>query len=300
MTVIDAIRSFSSLSGAGVQDVALVVILGDSQAAAPGTQVGSPNYLAGDHSKAVVAYNSGTFRNQPLGQLASNGVGYYSIGPAFAERLHDLTGLGTLLIPDFPTAGTGMFRALTPALNFDFTGTPSAANGNRMFLTDGSIQLDTVMPRTLQFIQNAMPGFRVTKKILIHFDGYTEVAEAFRVGSITQAEVIAYYEAMIDYFEANWGFEKLVIVPPGFVGNTSGDLAAETKRWDLARAAALASCDGVRIINGCDWLDEFSPLVVDGNGGHISGAYKYDLSHYDGATNVAIGRSVAEALAAVL
>ena len=283
-----------------MQDAALVVCIGDSQAAAAGLQASSLLQVAGEHSRAIIAYNSGTIIHTMLAQSSNSRLGWYSMAPAFADRLHELTGLGTLWVTDLPTGGLGMMRSLSPTGNWDFTGTPSAANGNRLFLTDGSINLDTVMPRTLQYVSNAMPGFNVTKKILIHFDGYTEVSSAFQLGTVTQQEVIDYYGAMYSYWNENFGFQKLIIIPPGFVGNSEADYLAETRRWDLARAAAQAACNGTTIINGCDWLDEFSPLVVDANGGHVSGAYKYDLSHYDGATNKAIGRTVAETLANVI
>lgn len=300
MTAIDAIRSFQANAGSGVQDVILVANIGDSQASAAGLQATSLLTAAGEHSRSIIAYNSGTFAQSLLAHKTGSRIGWHSMAPAFANRLYELTGLGTLWIPDLPVGGLGMMRSLSPAGNWDFSGTPSAANGNRLFLTDGSINLDTVMPRTLQYIANAMPGFRVVNKILIHFDGYTEVASGFESATCTEQEVIDFYADMYSYWQTNWGFEKLIVIPPGFVGDDEADYLADTRRWDLARAAAQAACNGTTIINGCDWLDEFAPLVVDGNGDHISGTAKSDGSHYDGATNNAIGRTVAETLAGVL
>jgi hypothetical protein len=292
MNVLTSIASFSALNGFPKQSAVLVAMLGDSQAGANGMQALSQNKLAGSHSRAVIAYNTGLYRVRDLQH--GIGVGWHSMAPALADRLHELTGLGTLWVTDFPTAGCGTFRHISPSVNLDFRETPSAANGNRLFLTDGSIQLDTVIPRTLQYVQNAMPTFSIARKVLIHFDGGTEMASGFEAGTITQQDVIDFYQAMLGYFETNWGFEKLVLIPPQ--GYAEGD----TRRWDLARAAVRAACDGARIINGCDFMDEGPPLVVDAAGGHISGTDKYDGAHYDGATNDAIGKTAAQVLATAL
>lgn len=302
MTIFDFYQDFRQIGGGTVQDVVVVVNIGDSIAAAGGAELTSPDLNAGAHSRALIAYNSPVARSiQPLAHISGSRLGWWSHGPSFAQRLYELTGLGTLWITDLPQGGLSLRYEDNNAGNWDFRGTPSALTGNRLFLMDGSINLDTVLPNTLNMIANGFPGFRVVHKHLHYLDGGTELAAAYEAGTVTDAEVIAAHVAMIDYFEDNWGFDKMFVAPCGFVGDDLVDLAADTRRFDLARAAQEAAIAAdPRIFLGFGPGEAYGTLVTDGDGRWVSGWTKPDSSHPGPDEMVCLGIEFAHATAAAL